>query len=60
MGREASNAAPGQQRYLGQGSHRLRSSPPAPAVSQAPASTSAFQPLRIRIFNSAPPLYIPR
>lgn len=36
------------------------SAPLPPAVSQAPASTSAFQPLRIRISISDPPLSTPR
>lgn len=35
---------------------RTGSAPLPPAVSQAPASTSAFQPLRIRISTSDPPL----
>lgn len=39
---------------------RTGSAPLPPAVSQAPASTSAFQPLRIRISISNPPLNTPR
>lgn len=45
----------GAAALLGAGA-RTGSAPLPPAVSQAPASTSAFQPLRIRISTSDPPL----
>lgn len=49
----------GAAALLGAGA-RTGSAPLPPAVSQAPASTSAFQPLRIRISTSHPPLNTPR
>lgn len=48
----------GAAALLGAGA-RTGSTPLPPAVSQAPASTSAFQSLRIRISTSDPPLNTP-